>query len=1065
MNRDGMKRNIIALLCAAIMAVALLLPMGLQGQIAPSKPVSEVTIGQAGNPDITDDQGESPDGDEAPTVASIAEGDTQSGGAPPDEPEYVSGEILVGLADDVTADQLNERLTSLDYVATRYVSDDEITFGYVKLELAEGVTVEDAAARIEDEPLVGAAQPNYIYHMQDESPDDAAYSAESLQIAQVEEGVLDGQNTVIDDPKKSSQWALEAVRAYEAWDTVRVNGAVTVAVLDSGVNGGHEDLDGRVLPGYNAIENNTDVTDNYGHGTHVAGIIAATANNNTGVAGVSYNASIYPVKVMDSKETDTGKLLAGMNKVADPDNGVNPKVMNVSIGSSDPWTGSDAALQAAVTKVHNKGILIVYAAANKTSGSASAAWDSYPVDLDLNSAGTEGHPSSIGVINAQKSGNTYARTPSSNYNKSGKKTKTLCAPGTNIYSTLRGGGYGNMSGTSMAAPYVSGIAALVFAANPALSASQVKKILEETAQDLGPKGWDNETGYGMVDAAAAVQKAAKQSGGVGTAPTIGGDTSVKATETAQVSIANSGSRTWTWMSSDDTLAVVNGAGTAATVTGVKQGDVVVIARSNDDIELRHKITVTTSLAAADVQVKETPTYDGTPKKPVPTVTLNGTTLEQGKDYKVSYSNNVNATTGSSLAQVIITGTGHYTGEVSGEFSIAKATITKAELSQSTYKYNGSPCSPTVTVYGPKNGNSMVKLASSDYSVQIPTNRITPGEYRYKISGYGNYTGDLEAVLTVTKGTLGSITVQPSSYTYDGNAKTPTVVVKDTNGRVLTKNTDYTLTGPTSCTNVGTYTYTAKPKGNYEGSSKSATVTINKASLKNATVTLSQYNCPYTGSAQTPTAVVKVGGKQLDKGSDYSISYSNNVNIGTATVRITPGSSGNYKDSYTTSFNIVMSSADNSKAHQVQYNTHVQNVGWQSYVRDGAIAGSSGRSLRLEGIHISLVDHPYSGSIEYRTHIQNIGWESGWKSNGDMSGTSGRSLRLEAIQIRLTGNAATQYDVYYRVHTQNIGWMGWAKNGAPAGTAGYSYRLEGIQIRLVPKGDSAPGSTADAYRQR
>jgi uncharacterized protein YjdB/uncharacterized protein YkwD len=147
---------------------------------------------------------------------------------------------------------------------------------------------------------------------------------------------------------------------------------------------------------------------------------------------------------------------------------------------------------------------------------------------------------------------------------------------------------------------------------------------------------------------------------------------------------------------------------------------------------------------------------------------------------------------------------------------------------------------------------------------------------------------------------------------------------------------------------------------------------------------------------------------------------------------------------------------------VKYRTHVQDVGWQSYVADGSVAGTSGRSLRLEGINIDLNDN-IVGNIEYRTHVQNIGWQN-YVANNAMSGTSGLSYRLEAINIRLTGEAATKFDIYYRVHTQNIGWMGWAKNDEPSGSAGFSYRLEGIEIKVVPKGSPAPGSTVNAFVQ-
>lgn len=146
----------------------------------------------------------------------------------------------------------------------------------------------------------------------------------------------------------------------------------------------------------------------------------------------------------------------------------------------------------------------------------------------------------------------------------------------------------------------------------------------------------------------------------------------------------------------------------------------------------------------------------------------------------------------------------------------------------------------------------------------------------------------------------------------------------------------------------------------------------------------------------------------------------------------------------------------STAGLLSYQTHVQNVGWQTAVGEGETSGTSGRALRLEGIRISLTDETkkLGGSVRYRTHVQNIGWQ-GFVSDGEMSGTSARSLRLEAIQIELLGNIATYYDVYYRVHAQNVGWMGWAKNGASSGTAGYSYRLEAIQIVLVAKGEAAP----------
>ncbi len=157
------------------------------------------------------------------------------------------------------------------------------------------------------------------------------------------------------------------------------------------------------------------------------------------------------------------------------------------------------------------------------------------------------------------------------------------------------------------------------------------------------------------------------------------------------------------------------------------------------------------------------------------------------------------------------------------------------------------------------------------------------------------------------------------------------------------------------------------------------------------------------------------------------------------------------------------SSKNKFKQNIQYQTHIQNIGWQGYVNEGEISGTTGKGLRLEGIRITTNNSDISGSIEYSTHVQTEGWQN-FVSTNQMSGTQGKSLRLEAIKIRLTGELANRYDVYYRVHCQNFGWMGWAKNGEASGTSGYSYRLEAIQIMLVEKGDNAPGSTANAFKE-
>ena len=146
---------------------------------------------------------------------------------------------------------------------------------------------------------------------------------------------------------------------------------------------------------------------------------------------------------------------------------------------------------------------------------------------------------------------------------------------------------------------------------------------------------------------------------------------------------------------------------------------------------------------------------------------------------------------------------------------------------------------------------------------------------------------------------------------------------------------------------------------------------------------------------------------------------------------------------------------------VNYQTHVQNIGWQGVVKNGEIAGTSGKNLQLEAIKINLSDGALDGNIEYSTHIQNIGWQD-YKANGALSGTTGKNLQLEAIKIKLSGDVSRYYDVYYRVHIQDKGWLNWAANGAPAGSQAASKHLEAIQIKVVRKGETAPKGNGKAF---
>ena len=145
---------------------------------------------------------------------------------------------------------------------------------------------------------------------------------------------------------------------------------------------------------------------------------------------------------------------------------------------------------------------------------------------------------------------------------------------------------------------------------------------------------------------------------------------------------------------------------------------------------------------------------------------------------------------------------------------------------------------------------------------------------------------------------------------------------------------------------------------------------------------------------------------------------------------------------------------------VNYQTHIQRIGWQDIKKDGLISGTVNQGLRIESIKISL-RNDIAGDIEYQPHVQGYGWKE-WVKNGEEAGTEGEGKRIEAIRIKLAGTVAEEYDVYYRVHAQTYGWLGWAKNGEEAGTQGMSKRLEAIQIRLVKKGDTVPGSIENHF---
>ncbi len=299
----------------------------------------------------------------------------------------------------------------------------------------------------------------------------------------VEPNVLLTPEQLPNDPLFNTEWHLPKVGIDTGWD-VTVGSSTTVAVLDTGVDCTHPDLVDNCRPGFNIPSNNTNTADIYGHGTKVAGVIAAIADNGLGVAGAAHQASIMPIRITNDSQ--------GMASYSDIANGIlyaadhGVKIANVSYAAYDSQTIASAAAYLVA-----RGGILTMAAGN--AGTVSTV---------------KNDPNFI-VVSATDSSD--ARTPWSTY---GSPVDTA-APGSAISTTAPGGGFISMSGTSFAAPLTAAVAALVWSAVPTLSNVEVQNVLLGTAVDKGSAGYDQEYGFGRLDAKAAV--AAALSGAI---PTI-----------------------------------------------------------------------------------------------------------------------------------------------------------------------------------------------------------------------------------------------------------------------------------------------------------------------------------------------------------------------------------------------------------------------------------------------------------------------------------------------------------------------------------------------------------------
>jgi len=323
------------------------------------------------------------------------------------------------------------------------------------------------------------AEPNYYAYASDEPAAPVAFTP--------------------NDPYFNYQWHMPQIQAPQAWD-ISIGQDVLVAVLDTGI--AYEDFETyrrapdlgntRFVSGYDFVNNDSHPNDDEGHGTHVAGTIAQSTNNGQGVTGVAFGAVLLPVKVLDMRgQARYDQVAQGIVFAADR----GARVINLSLSGR---SGS-SALQQAVDYAARQGVLVVAAAGNSRAGVE------YPAAYD-------------NVLAVGSVGYNRVRADYSNFGPQ----LDLVAPGGDTNVDLNGDGYPDgilqqtfrgdsasfgfyyYEGTSMAAPQVSGVAALAFAYRPAATAGQVRQALESSAMDLGPAGRDNEYGLGLVQAVSAL---------------------------------------------------------------------------------------------------------------------------------------------------------------------------------------------------------------------------------------------------------------------------------------------------------------------------------------------------------------------------------------------------------------------------------------------------------------------------------------------------------------------------------------------------------------------------------
>ena len=339
----------------------------------------------------------------------------------------------------------------------RVAFDNEV----LVIKLPAGATIEEGIAAFQNHPAVMLISPH----------------RETASLPWLTPGLKPARNRP-NDPMLAEIWGFgEGVtRPSYIWSRGLSAKGIRIAVIDTGVDPYHPELQGRVRweLGYNFNDSNGNSMDLSGHGTHVAGILAAAGNNGMGIAGVVWDAEILPIKIMDESGGTDFAALAGIKYAVE----MGAKVLNLSF--SRPSEGANPLFNMAIDYARKKGAVVVVAAGNNRG----------KVGLPANS------PGAIAVSATELT--TSGKEQLASFSNSGPEI-SLSAPGADILSTIPNRSYKVMSGTSMAAPFVSGAAALLWAAHPNWSVEQIEQALLGACVDLGPRGRDRQFGFGRID--------------------------------------------------------------------------------------------------------------------------------------------------------------------------------------------------------------------------------------------------------------------------------------------------------------------------------------------------------------------------------------------------------------------------------------------------------------------------------------------------------------------------------------------------------------------------------------